>query len=33
LEEIPEDLLEEFVRWVEEYLVQLGLLAAVSAAE
>jgi hypothetical protein len=33
LEVISEDLLEEFVSWVEEYLAQLGLLAAVSAAE
>jgi len=33
LEVISEDLLEEFVSWVEEYLVQLGLGAAVAAAE
>jgi hypothetical protein len=33
LEEIPSDLLKEFVGWLEEYLAQLGLLAAVSAAE
>jgi hypothetical protein len=33
MEVIPPDLLKEFVSWVEEYLVQLGLLAAVSAAE
>jgi hypothetical protein len=33
MEVIPPDLLKEFVGWVEEYLVQLGLLAAVSAAE
>jgi hypothetical protein len=33
LEVISEDLLKEFVGWVEEYLAQLGLLAAVSAAE
>jgi hypothetical protein len=30
LEEISEDLLKEFVSWMEEYLIQLGLLAAVS---
>jgi len=29
LEEISEDLLKEFVGWVEEYLAQLELLAAV----
>jgi hypothetical protein len=33
VEVIPPDLLKEFVSWVEEYLAQLGLLAAVSAAE
>jgi hypothetical protein len=33
MEVIPPDLLKEFVGWVEEYLVQLGLLAAVSVAE
>jgi hypothetical protein len=33
LEVISEDLLKELVSWVEEYLAQLGLLAAVSAAE
>jgi hypothetical protein len=33
LEVISEDLLKEFVGWVEEYLVQLGLVAAVEAAE
>jgi len=33
LEVISEDLLKEFVSWVEEYLAQLGLGAAVAAAE
>jgi hypothetical protein len=33
LEVISEDLLKEFVSWVEEYLAQLGLLAAARAAE
>jgi hypothetical protein len=33
VEVISSDLLEELVSWVEEYLAQLGLLAAVSAAE
>ncbi len=33
LKVIPEDLLKEFVSWVEEYLAQLGLLAAARAAE
>jgi hypothetical protein len=33
MEAISPDLLKEFVSWVEEYLVQLGLLAAVAAAE
>ncbi|MCI4454895.1 MAG: hypothetical protein JHC25_08175, partial [Thermodesulfobacterium sp.] len=33
LEVIPPDLLKEFVSWVEEYLAQLGLLAAATAAE
>jgi hypothetical protein len=32
-EEIPPDLLKEFVSWVREYLAQLGLLAAPVAAE
>jgi hypothetical protein len=30
---IPNDLLEEFISWVKEYLAQLGLLAAQVAAE
>jgi hypothetical protein len=30
---IPDDLLEEFISWVREYLAQLGLLAAPVAAE
>jgi len=33
LEEIPEDLLEELVSWVEEYLAQLKLLAVQEVAE
>jgi hypothetical protein len=33
VEVISEALLKEFVSWVEEFLAQLGLLAAVSAAE
>jgi len=33
LEVIPPDLLKEFVSWVEEYLAQLGLVAAAAAAE
>jgi hypothetical protein len=32
-EVIPPDLLKEFVGWVEEYLAQLGLVAAAAAAE
>jgi len=33
MEEIPPDLLDEFVSWVEEYLAQLNLLAAQEVAE
>jgi hypothetical protein len=33
VEVIPPDLLKEVVSWVEEYLVQLGLLAVAAAAE
>jgi hypothetical protein len=33
VEEIPQDLLEEFVSWVEEYLAQLKLIATQEVAE